>query len=170
MKSKKTTTQFIVEGALIAALYTGLTYLCAVFSLAYGPVQFRFSEAMTVLPILTPAAIPGLTVGCLLSNIGSFNPLDMIFGTAATLLAAVLTYLMRKLPAWVAILPPVIINAIVIGIEITLFFTDATGSGKIWSFVPSALSVGAGELVVCYALGLPLLILAKKYRLFSVKE
>ena len=82
---------FIITGALIAAVYAGLTYLSNVFGLAYGPIQLRVSEVLTLLPVFTPAAIPGLTIGCFIANIGSFNMLDMIFGSFATLIAAVVT-------------------------------------------------------------------------------
>lgn len=89
--------RYLVQGAMIAAIYTVLTLLAALWGLAYGPVQFRFSEALTILPVFTPAAIPGLTVGCLLSNIFSgYGIYDMVFGTLATLLAAAGTRLLRN--------------------------------------------------------------------------
>ena len=82
----------MVKAAIIGALYTVLTLLSASMGLAYGAVQFRFSEALTLLPLFTPAAIPGLTVGCIVSNIfSSVTPLDTIIGSAATLLAAICT-------------------------------------------------------------------------------
>ena len=79
--------RFLAQGAVIAALYAVLTYLAAAMNLAYGPVQFRFSEALTVLPVFTPAAIPGLALGCFLSNLASpLGIVDWVFGTAATCL------------------------------------------------------------------------------------
>lgn len=153
--------QFLVQAAMIAALYTVLTLVAAMLNWAYGPVQFRFSEAMTVLPMFTPAAIPGLAVGCFLSNVWSnMGVMDMIFGTLATLLAAVATRAARHvrvkgIPV-LAPLPPVVCNALIVGLEITL----VSPGGFLWpAFLANALSVGAGELVVCYVLGLPLAIL-----------
>ena len=153
--------RFLVQAAMIAALYTVLTLVAAMLNWAYGPVQFRFSEAMTVLPMFTPAAIPGLAVGCFLSNVWSnMGVMDMIFGTLATLLAAVATRAARHvrvkgIPV-LAPLPPVVCNALIVGLEITL----VSPGGFLWpAFLANALSVGAGELVVCYVLGLPLAIL-----------
>ena len=153
--------RFLVQAAMIAALYTVLTLVAAMLNWAYGPVQFRFSEAMTVLPMFTPAAIPGLAVGCFLSNVWSnMGVMDMIFGTLATLLAAVATRAARHvrvkgIPV-LAPLPPVVCNALIVGLEITL----VSPGGVLWpAFLANALSVGAGELVVCYVLGLPLAIL-----------
>ncbi len=158
MKTQTKRTQYLTQGALIAALYTILTLLAASVNLAYGPFQFRFSEALTILPIFTPAAIPGLAIGCLLSNIWSgYGIWDMVFGTLATLLAAVGTRMVRNirfknLPL-LAPLPPVLFNAVIVGLEITIL----SPGGFLWpTFGSMALSVGAGELVVCYALGLPL--------------
>ena len=117
--------RFLVQAAMIAALYTVLTLVAAMLNWAYGPVQFRFSEAMTVLPMFTPAAIPGLAVGCFLSNVWSnMGVMDMIFGTLATLLAAVATRAARHvrvkgIPV-LAPLPPVVCNALIVGLEITL--------------------------------------------------
>lgn len=95
--NKKKDVNSLVCGAVIAALYAALTYAASAVNLAYGAVQFRFSEALTVLAAYTPAAIPGLTIGCLLANLGSpYGITDIICGSAATLLAAVFTYLTRK--------------------------------------------------------------------------
>ena len=156
-----TNVRFLVQAAMIAALYTALTLVAIMLNWAFGPVQFRFSEAMTVLPMFTPAAIPGLAVGCFLSNVWSnMGVMDMIFGTLATLLAAVATRAARHvrvkgIPV-LAPLPPVVCNALIVGLEITL----VSPGGFLWpAFLANALSVGAGELVVCYVLGLPLAIL-----------
>lgn len=126
MSTLKTKLHYITTAALIAAAYAGLNFLGNVFGLSYGPIQLRLSEVLTVLPLFTPAAIPGLTIGCFIANIGSFNALDMLFGTLATLIAAVLTYLFRnikfkRLPL-LSLLPPVIVNAVIIGLEIAFFF------------------------------------------------
>ncbi len=154
----------LTQGAVIAAAYAALTYAAALANLAYGPVQFRFSEALTVLPVLTSAAVPGLTVGCLLANIFSgYGIYDMVFGTLATLLAAVCTRLVRNVrfrgvPV-LAPLPPVFFNAVIVGAEITAL----SPGGFAWAvFWPTAGSVGFGELVVCYVLGLPLVVALEK--------
>lgn len=158
MKSQSKRVQHMVQGAMIAAIYTVLTLMAAALNWAYGPVQFRFSEALTILPIFTPAAIPGLAIGCLLSNIWSgYGVLDMIFGTAATLLAAITTRMVRNIRfksiPILAPLPPVLFNGVIVGLEIAIL----SPGGFVWSiFLSAALSVGVGELVVCYALGLPL--------------
>ena len=105
---------FIVHAAVIAALYVVLTLLANALGLANYAVQVRFSEALTILPFFTPAAIPGLCIGCLLSNImtGCALP-DIIFGTAATLLGAVFTYLLRN-HKWLAPIPPIVANTVII--------------------------------------------------------
>lgn len=144
-------------GAVIAALYVALTLLSALWGLAYGPVQFRISEALTVLPAFTFAAVPGLTVGCLLANLFSGYSADMAVGTLATLAAALGTRLVRNI-RWrglpiLAPLPPVLVNAAVVGAEISVFAPE----GFSWAgYLSAALSVGLGELAVCFGLGLPL--------------
>ncbi len=163
--------EYIITGALIAAAYAGLTYLCNAFGLAYGPIQLRVSEILTILPVFTSAAIPGLTIGCFLANIGSFNAVDMVFGTAATLLATLLTYYLKDfkvkgIPIW-AFLPPVIVNAVIIGLEIAIFFLPDVNIW--WGFVISGLQVGAGQLIVCFGFGIPFYLVVKKYRIFERK-
>lgn len=168
--SRKEKINFLIVGAFIAAIYAGLTYLSNVFGLAYGPIQLRISEVLTLLPVFTPAAIPGLTVGCFIANIGSFNAADMIFGTFATFIAAILTYYLRNirikgLPL-LSMLSPVIINAFIIGFEISVLFLPDGYS--LWGFVISALEVGIGEFIVCFALGIPFFLTVKKYKIFEM--
>ena len=157
MKNGTSRARSLALGAVIAALYTALTLLAASMNLAFGPVQFRFSEALTVLPVFTAAAVPGLTVGCFLSNLFSGYGPDMAVGTAATLIAALCTRLVRNvrwrgLPV-LAPLPPVLINAAVVGAEISVFAPE----GFSWAgYLSAAFSVGLGELAVCFGLGLPL--------------
>ena len=120
----------LVEAAMIAAIYTVLTYAAAALNLAYQGVQFRFSEALTILPVFTPSAIPGLAIGCFLSNLGSpMGIIDWISGTSATLLAAVLTRLLRNLTVKglpvLAPFPPVLTNAVIVGCVIAV--TDPAG-------------------------------------------
>lgn len=172
MKNKKLSVRFLTESAVIAALYAAATYLSAAFSLAYGPVQFRLSEALTVLSTLTPAAIPGLTIGCIIGNISSpmgMGIWDVLFGSAATLLGAVTGRMLRnvqikKLPV-LSSLMPVIFNAVIVGLEIVML-TPVEG-GKLTAFAISALEVGAGELVVCLVLGLPLYSALRHTKLFK---
>ena len=168
---KKKTTLYIVQGAVIAALYAALTIgqnllLPGSASMA---VQFRVAEVLTILAFYTPAAIPGVTLGCFIANIGSFNALDMIFGTAATLIAAILTYYLRNIKfkglPLLAMLPPVIINAVVIGLEIAFFFLPE--GFTVWGFVISGLEVGLGELIVCYAFGIPFYLAVKRCGIFK---
>ena len=114
MKETKTlSVQFVAQAAVIAAIYVVLTLLFAPFS--YGEVQVRLSEALTILPVFTPAAVPGLFVGCLLSNIlgGCIVP-DIIFGSLATLTGAVFTYLLRNQSRFLAPLPPILANALIV--------------------------------------------------------
>ena len=162
MKNKKVYS--LVLGAVIAALYATLTYLASAFGLAYGNVQFRFSEALTVLAAFTPAAIPGLTIGCFLGNLGSpYGMVDIVCGTFATLIAAVLSYLTRKVKIKgvpvLAPLFPVISNAVIVGLEITMFLPEGF---SFYGFLIQALWVGLGELVVCYGAGIPLCIAIEK--------
>lgn len=147
-----TRTKYLTHAAIIAAIYVVITIIFAPIS--YGQVQVRISEALTVLPYFTPAAIPGLFVGCIIANIyGGGGLVDILFGSLATLLAAFLSYKMPKKS--LVPLPPVIINAIVIGFilhfiaNVPLFITMA------W--------VGLGQLIACYGIGYPLIILLEKY-------
>ncbi len=163
MKKKNAT--FLVTGAIIAAAYAMLTYLSASFGLAYGPIQFRVSEALTVLPIFSPAAIPGLAIGCLISNIGSFNAADMLFGTLATLIAAIFTRVFRNIKIkgipFLSLLCPVISNALIIGFELAILYFDEF---SFFGFLIAALEVGLGELLVCFILGIPFIKLIEKHK------
>lgn len=142
-------------GGVIGALYAALTILLEAIS--FGPLQVRLSECMTVLPILFPAAIPGLTVGCFFANLLCSTWQDWAFGTLATLLSAILTYRLRK-RRYLAALMPVLCNAVLVGG--TLYWMYAG------SLPLHMLSVAGGESIACYALGLPLLrVLEKKARL-----
>lgn len=148
---------YLVHAAVIAALYVVLTYVANLLGLASGSIQIRFSEALTVLPFFTPAAIPGLFVGCLLANIltGCALP-DIVFGSAATLIGAVFTYLLRRKTKWLAPIPPIAANTLII--PFVLLY--AYGIRPLWlSFV----TVGAGEIISCGILGMLLLKMLQKY-------
>ena len=161
MKSKKQVL-WLTQAAIIAALYAVLTLLQGILvpGSASMAVQFRVSEAMTLLCCITPAAIPGLTLGCFLANFLFMDalPVDMILGSLATLLAGLAMYALRqiqwkKLPLLAAVMPAVF-NGIIIGLEIEIFFIE--GPFHFASFLVQAGCVALGELVVCFALGLPL--------------
>ena len=171
-RSARTALLYMTRAAVIAALYAAVTMALPEFS--YGPLQVRFSEALTLLPAVLPEAVPGLFVGCFAANIlSSYGPLDMVFGSLATLSAALLTRLIFKtliakkenlkwLAYAAAALPPVLINAVVIGAVIA--FSDAyTPDGGLNMvifravYLPTALSVGAGQSIACFGLGAPLL-------------
>ena len=140
-------TLFITQAAVIAAIYTVLTVIAAGFDLASGMIQVRISEALTIMPFFTPAAIPGLAIGCLISNIitGCMLP-DIIFGTLATLLGAVGSWYLRKSKFLVTI-PPVISNCLIIPFVLTYAY-------KIPGGIPlQMLTVGAGEVISCMILG-----------------
>lgn len=152
MKNK--TVLYVVQAALIAAIYTVVTVAIAPYS--YGIFQFRVSEALTVLPAVMPSAIPGLFIGCLVSNIvGGYGLVDMICGSIATLFAAILSRKLRKYPYLVP-LPPVIFNGVIVGGYLQmLYFQDMP--------LPAAMGwVALGEVLACYLLGYPLLLLLTK--------
>jgi len=164
MRSKKVL--FLTQAAMIAALYVVLTLLANAFGLASYAVQIRFSEALTVLPFFTPAAIPGLFVGCILSNLlTGCMPQDIIFGSLATLIGAFGTYWVAniftqrsskyspgkipgKLRKWLLPLPPVVSNTIIVPFILAYVYHL---KGSIPYFM---LTVGLGEIISCYFLGM----------------
>ncbi|NLV50493.1 MAG: QueT transporter family protein [Clostridiales bacterium] len=148
---KRISTRFITQGAVIAATYVVLTFVSNLLGLASGAVQLRISEALTVLPYFTPAAIPGLFIGCLLSNLLTGSAAwDVIIGSAATLIGAVFSRLLRK-NKWLVPVPPILANALIIPFVLR-FVYDAAGTVPFFM-----LTVGAGEIICCGVLGLPLL-------------
>ena len=157
MEKIRKRTLFTVQGAVIAALYVVLTMLASFMGLSSGAIQVRFSEALTVLAWFTPAAIPGLFVGCILSNIlsGGILP-DVIFGSIATLIGAVLTYLLRKKSPWLAPVPPIVANTLIIPPVLKYFYAldDA-----VWYLY---ITVGIGEIISCGVLGMILFGAIKK--------
>lgn len=169
---KKKSTLFVVQAAVIAALYAVLTILQNTLlpGTASMAVQFRVSEVLTILAVFTPAAIPGLAVGCVIANISSLSvlgPYDMIFGSLASLLAAVLMYSLRnkrlfKLPVAAALMPA-LANGILVGFEIEFFFVE--GGFHFGDFLLQGGLVALGELGVLFVLGLPLARLIEKQEL-----
>lgn len=151
MSNSRFTTHQLATAGVIAALYAVLAYFASIFGIAYGPIQCRFSEALCVLPFLFPAATPGLFVGCLVANLLSpYGALDIIFGSLATLLAAVWTQHTHH--KWLAPLPPVLCNAVIVGAVISFQQTGFTGAVA-GAFVYNAVTVGVGEAIACYVLG-----------------
>ena len=149
IKSTRFKVAFITQGAVIAALYVVLVLIFNYCS--FGPIQFRIAEALTILPYFTPAAIPGLFVGCLLSNIlGGAAIWDIVFGSIATLIGAVGTYALRK-NKWLASLPPIIANTIIVPFVLKY----AYGSEGI--FAMFFVTIGASEFIVCGIIGMLLL-------------
>ncbi len=150
----------LAEGAMIAALYVLFTLISSLFGLSSGPVQLRLSEALTVLPVFTPAAVPGLWIGCFLSNlIVGGTPMDMIFGSLATLIGAVGTRLLRKHP-YLAPLPPLLSNLLFIP-PILLYAYGVQELSVSYPFL--LLSVGLGEAISAYGLGLLFYHAIRKY-------
>lgn len=167
MKNQKV--QSITQGAVIAAVYTALTLIPAMAtpalaSISFGIFQVRISEALTILPRYTKSAVWGLFVGCILSNLigmafSGLGIIDVVLGSLATLLAAYLTYRLR-FNRFLALLPPVIINAVVVGTYLPLIATPF----KDVPIIVSILWVGFGELLACYVLGLALSYALDKYQ------
>lgn len=167
----KKSTRYIVQGAIIAALYAVLTVgqNMLIPGSASMAVQFRVAEAMTVLAFFTPAAIPGLTIGCIIANISSVTAglgfYDMIFGSIATLLAALSMRALRNVCIkdipFIALLMPAVFNGLIIGFEIDFFFMGSMHFNFVNFLIQGGL-VALGELVVVFVLGIPLTIILKK--------
>lgn len=156
MKNSKTL--FITQAAIIAALYVVLTLLANSLGLANHAIQLRFSEALTILPFFTPAAIPGLFLGCLISNLLTGAIIwDVVFGSLATLLGAVGTHLLRRCK-WLTPLPPIAANTVIV--PLVLYFAYQL-PGSIPYFM---LTVGIGEILSCGVLGMLLLLTLQRYR------
>lgn len=176
MNMKKKTTLYMVQAAVIAALYATLTILQNVLlpGTASMAVQFRVSEILTILAVFTPAAIPGLTIGCIIANISSLSslgPYDMIFGTLASFFAALVMYALKdvrlfKLPVLAALMPA-LMNGIFVGFEIDFFFINQ-GSFDFVDFLIQGGLVALGEIGVLFVLGLPLAWVIEKQGLHRI--
>ncbi len=155
---KKMTVKDLVRGAIIAAVYALLTIFLAPIS--SGLVQCRVSEALCILPYFTFSAVPGLFIGCLAANLLTGAPVyDVVFGSLATLLAAYVTYRMRaRVTKYLAPLPPVVFNAVIVGALLVYVY------GVDVSYPVAAAYVAVGELIACYALGLPLLLALERFK------
>lgn len=159
MRSKKVT--YMLQAAMIAAIYVILVVLFNYWS--FGPVQFRIAEILTILPYFTPAAVPGLFVGCVLANfLGGSILVDIALGSVATLIGAVGTYLLSKVKAkwltWIITIPPILANALIVP------FVLKYGYGTEEAIPLMMLTIGAGEIIVCGILGMILLCILRKYK------
>ena len=154
MRNQKIT--FMTQAAMIAAIYVVLTYVFAPFS--FGEIQVRLAEALTILPLFTPAAVPGLFIGCLIGNIlgGAILP-DILCGSLATLIGAVFTYLLREKSPFMAPLPPILANTVIVP------FVLRYGYGVALPIPFMMLTVGIGEILSCEVLGLVLYYALKRY-------
>lgn len=151
----KIRTRQLTLAALTAAAYAVLSYFGSIFGITYGPIQCRFSEALCVLPFLFPETAWGLGIGCLIANVFSpYGLLDIVVGSCATFLAALLTARCKQ--KWLAPLPPVVLNMLLVGAM--LAYEEAGASAAFGSvFLFNAATVGIGEAIACYGLGMLLL-------------
>lgn len=158
---------FICQAGLIAALYCVLTLVAAVFGLASGQIQVRLSEALSVLPLFTPAAIPGLYIGCIVSNLVTLcDPMDTVFGSLATLIGAVIAYFIgcaaRKTGSTLLKVlipfPNVVSNTIIV----PFILKEVYGLND--AILTLMITVGIGEILSCVVLGLPLLFALDKQK------
>ncbi len=156
---KHKSTAFLTQSATIAALYAVLTLAANLLGLANHSIQIRFSEALTILPAFTSAAVPGLFIGCLLSNILTGCMIwDIIFGPLATLFGALGTYFLRKKAKWAAPLPPILSNTLIIPFILSFAYRF---EGSLPYFI---VTVGIGEIISCGILGMILYTGLAKYR------
>lgn len=148
---------YLLEGGIIAAIYAVLTY--ALMPISYGLIQVRVSESLNIMPYFTPAAVPGLFIGCLIANLlglaySGLGWLDVILGSMATLIAAFIASRIRN--KWLVPLPAVLVNAVVIGLELNIIFQTPLLLSMLYIFI--------GQAVACYAIGIPLLFLLERYK------
>ena len=156
MRSRRV--KYITQAAMIAAIYVVLTLFVSAFNLASGAIQIRISEALTVLPAFTPAAIPGLFIGCFISNLISGGLiLDVIFGSLATLIGACGTYLLRKWK-WTVPIPPILSNVLIVPFVLAYVYNLPGG-------VPYFMvTVGIGQIISCGVLGMIVYGIIAKHR------
>ena len=155
-------TRYLTHSALIAAMYVALTFIASLLGLASGVIQVRLSEALTILPLFTPAAVPGLFVGCVLANaLTGSAAWDVVFGSIATLLGALGTYWCRKKNKYLAPVFPILANMIIVPFVLRLVY----GAPDSWIFL--VISVGIGEIISCGVLGLLLHKILVKTNIFG---
>ena len=164
MRNEKVT--YMLQAAMIAAIYVVLVFVFDYWS--FGPIQFRIAEALTVLPFFTPAAIPGLFVGCFLANFlhGAILA-DVVFGSIATLIGAAGTYLVGRAGLrWLAAVPPILANTLIVPFVLKFGYG---APDAVWYMI---ITVGAGEIIVCGVLGMLLLSALDRYKniIFRVQQ
>ena len=160
--------KLIVFNGIVAALYVVFTAPFA--NIAFGPIQVRIAEVMTLFPIYSAGMIPGVVLGCFISNLinpGNLGPIDIIGGTLATLVAGILSYLIGKKNRWFGIIPPVVINGIIVGGYLPFVLVDGTSSVTIPSVLISMLSVAGSEATILIVLGIPLIAVMERTGLKS---
>lgn len=181
---------YLARVGVIAAVYTACTLIALLFlgSLAWGPIQFRVSEALCVLALFTPAAIPGLTLGCVIANVmnivisgtGMLGMLDVVFGSLATFAGALFTWKMRRHPL-VALAGPVLANALIVPAYLPLllqgvgfytipFTTISLDNSWLFMYLFGLVTTGVGEAVIMYVLGYPLARSLAKTPMFSAES
>ncbi len=155
MNKTKLSLRRLAIAAVVAALYTVLSFFSSIFGLTYGPIQCRFSEALCLLPFFLPETAWGLFVGCILTNLlSSYGAVDVIFGSLATLLAGLATARIKN--KWLMPLPPVITNGVIVSAVIA--YAEAGSKSAFLSlWAMNALSIAAGEAIAVYILGIPLM-------------
>ena len=181
---------YLTRVGVIAAVYAACTLIALLFlgSLAWGPIQFRVSEALCVLALFTPAAIPGLTLGCVIANVmnivisgtGMLGMLDVVFGSLATFAGALFTWKMRRHPL-VALAGPVLANALIVPAYLPLllqgvgfytipFTTISLDNSWLFMYLFGLVTTGVGEAVIMYVLGYPLAHSLAKTPMFSAES
>lgn len=157
MKMKENKVLFMTQAAMIAAIYV---VLCIAFApISYGGIQARIAEALTVLPFFTPAAIPGLFIGCLIANIlGGSIVVDVIFGSIATLIGAVGTYMLRNKSQYLAPIPPILANTLIVPFVLRYGYGEALPIPLLMG------TVGLGEILACGLMGTVLSVVLVRYR------
>ena len=155
--------KFIVFSGIVAALYVVFTAPFA--NIAYGPIQVRIAEVMTVFPIFSGGMIPGATLGCFIANLinpGNLGPVDIIGGSLATLIAGILSYIIGKKNKWLGLIPPIVVNGIIVGGYLPFLLVDPGSTVTFEAVIISMLSVAGSEAVLLLVLGIPLILAIEK--------
>lgn len=172
MNDNKERIRLVVYSGVIAALYAVLTLPMAQF--AFGPIQFRLAEVLTVLPAFAAGYIPGVSLGCFIANLlnpNNLGPVDIIFGTLATVIAGIFTRLIGKKNKILGIIPPIISNGLIVGGYLPFLLVDEGSSVTAQAVIISMVEVAASEAVLLIIIGIPfILLIEKNSRLKSLVE
>ena len=161
--------KFIVFNGIVAALYVVFTAPFA--NIAYGPIQVRIAEVMTVFPIFSWGMILGVTLGCFIANLvnpGNLGPVDIIGGSLATLIAGILSYFIGKKNKWLGLIPPVVVIGLIVGGYLPFLLVDAGSTVTLEAVLISMLSVAGSEAVLLVVLGIPLILVMEKTGLKNI--